>query len=45
MLFRSLVKVGFDPKKISGIDASQGMLNVTAKKNCYGGELIHMFLG
>lgn len=40
-----LVKVGFDPKRIWGIDASQGMLDVTAKKHCYEGELIHMFLG
>ena len=40
-----LVKVGFQPKNIWGIDASQGMLDVTSKKNCYGGELIHMFLG
>jgi predicted TPR repeat methyltransferase len=39
-----LVKAGFDPKNIWGIDASQGMLDVTAKKNCYS-ELIHMFLG
>lgn len=40
-----LVKVGFDSKNIWGIDASQGMLDVTSKKQCYGGELIHMFLG
>ena len=39
-----LVKAGFDQKNILGIDASQGMLDVTAKKNCYS-ELIHMFLG
>jgi predicted TPR repeat methyltransferase len=39
-----LVKAGFDPKNIWGIDASQGMLDVTAKKNCYS-DLIHMFLG
>jgi predicted TPR repeat methyltransferase len=40
-----LVKIGFNHKDISGIDASQGMLDVTAKKNCYGGDLIQMFLG
>ena len=39
-----LAKLGFNPEQVWGIDASQGMLDVAASKQCYG-NLKQQFLG